>query len=56
MLSYSEKDVEHGRRPHVVFNKNTEVFVMWFEDRKDAITSAGYFVATSKSPTGRRED
>ena len=39
-------------RPHVVYNARTKQFVMWFEDRPDAITSSGYFVATSTQPNG----
>ena len=39
-------------RPHVVYNARTQKFVMWFEDRPDAITSSGYFVATSDGPVG----
>ena len=39
-------------RPHVIYNEATKRFVMWYEDRAHAITSSGYFVATSKTPEG----
>lgn len=39
-------------RPHVVFNKARNSYVMWFEDRPAAIRSSGYSVATSDSPYG----
>jgi len=37
-------------RPHVVFNKVTNLFVMWYEDRWDS--QSGYGVATSTTPEG----
>ncbi len=39
-------------RPHVIFNEADSKYVMWFEDRQHAITSKGYFIALSTSPTG----
>lgn len=40
-------------RPHVIYNVRTKLFVMWYEDRAhNAITSSGYFVATSTTPEG----
>ena len=39
-------------RPHVVFNKHTKQYVLWYEDRPHAIQSSGYFVATSNVPEG----
>ena len=37
-------------RPHVVYNKKTSLFVMWYEDRGSNLQ--GYSVATSSSPGG----
>lgn len=37
-------------RPHVVFNKATNLFVMWYEDRWHG--QSGYGVATSSTPEG----
>ena len=39
-------------RPHVVYNAAKSIFVMWFEDRPDAISSSGYAVATAPAPEG----
>ena len=39
-------------RPHVVFNEATQLFVMWYEDRPQAIRSSGYTIAVSKGPEG----
>ena len=36
----------------MVYNAATGKHIMWFEDRPDAITSSGYFVATSTQPNG----
>ena len=33
-------------RPHVVYNARTAQYVMWFEDRPDAITSSVYLSGT----------
>ena len=37
-------------RPHVVYNKKTDRYVMWYEDRHPG--QAGYAIAVSDTPTG----
>lgn len=37
-------------RPHVVYNKKTKLFLMWFEDRGSGLK--GYSIATSSTPAG----
>lgn len=49
-LAHRPKGIEF--RPHVVRNAVAGKYVMWFENRPEAITSSGYSVATSTSPTG----
>ena len=44
-------------RPHVLYNKKTQLFVMWFEDRPDpsqpgSVPLHGYSIATSPTPGG----
>ena len=39
-------------RPHVVYNERTSTYLMWYEDRPEAISSSGYAVASSPTPEG----
>jgi hypothetical protein len=37
-------------RPHVIYNKKSDRYIMWYEDRHPG--QAGYAIAVSKTPTG----
>ena len=51
-LSLSNRPPGIEFRPHVVYNAHTRQYVMWYEDRPQAISSAGYAVAVSDAPEG----
>ena len=49
-LNVSNREPGIMFRPHVVYNKKTERYIMWYEDRHPG--QAGYAIAASKTPTG----
>ena len=48
-LNVSNREPGIMFRPHVVYNKKTERYIMWYEDRHPG--QAGYAIAASKTPT-----